>query len=189
MSTSQGDSSTDSSALRALFTAVIGVALGVFAFKLHLRGGDDKFLTYGLGVACSGFYIESLRNLAKALRAKTSPQAGAPRTSQVLVTAFTITAVGVCMFTLSSILAVYLDTFKDKSGIEVFVGLTTAAIAFAGPLLLGGVYWYWMQQSLCESGLNIAAALLIASGSAAGSVFFWYFLNIKFGPQLYKLLL
>lgn len=187
MSSEQTRSTADANALKALALAAVGLVLGIFAFRLQLRGGDNKFFTYSLGLVCSGFYVSSFTQLVKALRVKSTPQAGAPTAGRVLVTALAVTLVGVAVFTLSSVLAHYLDTLGDLSGIENLVGLIAAIVPFAGPIILGGAYFYWMQQALCESGWNIGAAVILAIVSAGGSIYAWYALNFQLGPQIYEL--
>jgi len=185
MSGDQGDAN----ALKALVLAVIGLALGVFAFRLQLRGGDQRLFTYGLGLACTGFCGSSVVQLGKALRVRTAPERGAPGSGRVLTTALTMTIVGIAVFVLSSVLANYLATIDDLTGIEIFVGLVASLLSFAGPVLLGGIYFYWLQQALCESGWNIGAALLVAVGCAGGSIYAWYALNILYGPRIYGLIM
>jgi hypothetical protein len=77
---------------------------------------------------------------------------------RVLTTAAIGTVVGICVFPLCSVVAVHLSEFEDLSGFETLVGLVLSVTAFAGPLVLGGVYFFLLQQSLCEAGLNVAAA-------------------------------
>ena len=178
--------SPDRNALVALVLAALGVAAGVFAFKLHLRGGDEKLFTYSLGLACSGFYISSLGKAAKALAARTAPTPGASGAGKVLATGAVVTVAGAILFTFSSVLANYMSTFDDLSGLEIAVGLVASILPFLGPLILAGVYFYSMQQSLCEAGWNMAAALLGALVCAGASVAVWYGLNIYLGPLIYR---
>jgi hypothetical protein len=187
MNGEQTRSTADDHALKSLALAAVGLVLGIFAFRLQLRGGDNKFFTYSLGLVCSGFYVSSFTQLVKALRVKSAPQAGAPTVSRVLVTALAMTLVGVAVFTLSSVLTNYMVTLDNLSGIEILVGLIASIVPFAGPIILGAAYFYWMQWALCESGWNIGAALIAAIVSAGGSIYAWYALNIQFGPQIYEL--
>lgn len=185
----RGETSADANALKALGLAFVGVIIGAFAFKLHLRGGDEKFLTYSLGVACSGFYMSSLAKLAKALRVTSAAHPGAPGAARILLTSPVVTLVGASIFTLSSVLANYMMTFKDPSGVETLVGLVVSLIPFLGPVVLGGIYFYWMQQSLCEAGWNVVAALTVALVCAGVSICVWYFLNLQYGPRIYSLVI
>ncbi|MDQ7809487.1 hypothetical protein Q5425_37680 [Amycolatopsis sp. A133] len=186
MSADAASASPDRNALVALVLAVLGVVAGVFAFKLHLRGGDDKLFTYSLGLACSGFYMSSLGKAVKALRARTAPAPGSSGTPRILATAAVVTLAGAIVFTFSSVFAHYLAQFDDLSGLEVVVGLVVSVLPFLGPLLLGGCYFYALQQSLCEAGWNMAAALLGALVCAGASVAIWYGLNISLGPVVYR---
>lgn len=188
MSDDKSSSSADANALKALGLAAVGLVLGAFAFRLQLRGGDEKLFTYSLGLACSGFYVSSITQLAKALRATSTAQPGAPAASRVLLTGLTMTLVGVAVFTFSSVLANYLGHFEDPAGVEILIGLVAALLSFLGPILLGGGYFYWMQQSLCEAGWNIGAALIVATAGAAVSMFVWYALNVRYGPEVYHLI-
>jgi len=189
VSTNEQSSDVDSNALKALGLALVGLVLGLFAFRLQLRGGDEKLFTYSLGLACSGFYMSSFSRLAKALRARSTSQPGAPPAGRVFMTAFTMTLVGVAIFTLSSVLANYMSTLGNLSGLEIGLGLIAALVPFLGPFFLGILYFYWMQQSLCESGWNVGAALIAAALSASVSTFSWYVLNIQFGPKIYLLIM
>ncbi len=183
------DATTDAKALRASASAVVGAILGYFAFKLQLNEGDNKFFTYALGLACSGFFIDSLKSLFSALKARNSPQEGSRSTGRTLGTALTITVVGICMFPLCSILAHYLDKLEDKGGVEIGIGLVAAFTAFVGPILLGSYHFYWVEHELSATGLNLVAAILVAGVFAAGSIVLWYYLNIEYGPKLYALLM
>ncbi|RSM42681.1 hypothetical protein DMA12_20900 [Amycolatopsis balhimycina DSM 5908] len=186
MAADEASASPDRNALVALALAVLGVAAGVFAFKLHLRGGDEKLFTYSLGLACTGFYMSSLGKAVKALRARTAPAPGASGTARILATAAVVTLAAAIIFTFSSVLANYLSKFGNLSGVEIAVGLVASVLPFLGPLLLAAFYFYSLQQSLCDAGWNMAAALLAALVCAGGSVAVWYGLNIYLGPLLYR---
>ncbi|MGH3392235.1 MAG: hypothetical protein ACRDOO_25455 [Actinomadura sp.] len=185
----KGDTSADANAIKALGLAAAGIIIGAFAFKLHLRGGDEKFLTYSLGLACSGFYMSSLAKLVKALRVTSSTQPGAPGAATILLISLVVALAGASIFTFSSVLANYMTTFKNPSGVETLVGLIASLIPSLGPIILGGIYFYWMQQSLCEAGWNIVAALIVALVCTGASIYVWYFLNLQYGPRIYHLVI
>lgn len=183
----KADSLAGANALKALVLAVGGLILGRLAFELHLHGGDEKFFTYSVGLACSGCYMGSIAKLAKALRATSPAQPGAPGTVRIMFTAIVVTLAGIPIFTFSGVLANHMMTFENPSGVETLVGLIVSLLSFVGPVILGVAYFYWMQQSLCDSGWNIIAALIVALLCAGISIYVWYALNVQYGPRILRL--
>ncbi|OLF06213.1 hypothetical protein BLA60_33330 [Actinophytocola xinjiangensis] len=175
----------DADALKALALAVVGLGLGIVAFRLQLTGGDQHLFTWGLGLACTGVCCASVVRLVKALRVRVDPHTGAPGTGRVLGAAVAMTVVGVAVFVLSSVLAAYLDSIGQLGA----VGLVASLLSLLGPALLGGMYFHWLQQALCESGWNIGAALLVGIVCAGGSIYLWYALNVLYGPRVYQLIM